>query len=70
VTASPRRLEEDTSHVGIAGLGDSSLSPCIAARMLARDDTAVRHQLLGGLEAREASDLDRDRRRTELADSA
>src|SRR5262249_37891692 len=70
VPARPRGLEEHATHVRVAGVGDGALASRVAARMLARTHAAIGHQLLRGLEAREASDLDGHRRRAQLADTA
>src|SRR5215210_7050124 len=65
----PRCFEEHTSDVGVTCLRDGSLSTLCAAGVLARNDTAVRHQLLRGLEASEAPDLDGYRRCDQLSDA-
>src|SRR5690242_11153990 len=53
----PRRLDEDSSKVTIAGFGDGSALSFAATRVLRGHHAGVAHHLRGPLEATEAADL-------------
>src|SRR4051812_28744273 len=70
MSVAPCRLEEDPAHVGVAALGDGTLVASLAARVLARDNATVRHQLGRPVESRKLPDLDGQGGRRQLRDPA
>ena len=66
----PGRLDDDPTQVRAAGFADSPASGSLPARVLARDDAAVAHQLPGVLKARHLPKLSHDRHGADLGDPA
>src|SRR5579863_4552261 len=66
----PGRLYHDAPQMGIARLADGPAADARTARVLARDDSTVTHQLARMLEARELPELGHDRDCAELCDPA
>src|SRR5688572_21307362 len=53
----PRRFDEHTAEVSVAGLGDGSAPILWSARVFGRNHAGVAHDLSGTLEAGESSEL-------------
>src|SRR5687768_12958079 len=65
----PRRFDEHTTKVSVAGLGDRSAPILWPARMLGWDHTGVAHDLSGPLEAGEGAEFGCKSYRGDLADA-
>jgi hypothetical protein len=70
MSVGPRRFDENSAKVTVAGLGDRAPSRCASARVLARHRPAVAHQLRGSLETRDLAHFGDQSRGGQFRDSA
>jgi hypothetical protein len=70
MSVGPRRFDENSAKVTVAGLGDRAPSRCASARVLARQRPAVAHQLRGSLETRDLAHFGDQSRGGQFRDSA
>ena len=70
MSVGPGRLDEDSSHVAVTGLGDPTAPLSLTARVLARYETQEGHELACARKATQVVDLRQDHHRGQRADAA